>query len=217
MTQDDPRALKRVIDVSRETEERLAHYVALLKKWQPVQNLVSGPTLKSVWSRHIADCAQLLPLAELHSPVLRVWCDLGSGAGLPGLVIAILGKERHPDLKVHLVESNQRKIAFLRTVTRELDLSTCLHAERIEALNVSHVGQIDVISARALAPFSQLLALTDHLRAPGTVCLFHKGRDFGVEYEEAARTRTINMLEQRSLIEPESRIVIVQSAIKNSS
>ena len=108
---DDISALKSIIPVSRETGERLGAFVALLRKWQPAENLISPGTLDQIWSRHVADSAQLVPLF----PGTRRWLDIGTGAGFPGLVVAVLDGKNHVDL----MESNRRKCAFLRQVIRE--------------------------------------------------------------------------------------------------
>ena len=142
---DDAKALLGVLDVSRETIERLEVYVALLRRWQPAQNLVSPKTLDQIWRRHIADSAQLM---AMFPSVLR-WADLGSGAGLPGMVTAILLAGR-AGAAVHLVESNQRKCAFLRTAIRETGAPAVVHEGRIESVLKQWREPVDYVSARAL-------------------------------------------------------------------
>ena len=124
---DGPEALTDIVPVSRETAERLAAYVALLRKWQRAENLIAPSTLPAIWRRHVADSAQLVALF----PEARRWLDLGSGAGFPGLVVAILGAE-HADTAVHLVESNRKKCAFLRQAIRETGAPAIVHEGRIE-------------------------------------------------------------------------------------
>lgn len=148
--QDRDRALA-LLSVSRETEERLAVYVDLLHRWQTIKNLVGSGTLNEVWTRHIADSAQIVPLV----PNAAVWADFGSGAGFPGLVTAILIRSL-PNATVHLVESNHRKCAFLREVARETGAPVEIHAGRIEDV-VPSLPCVDALSARALAPLSQLV------------------------------------------------------------
>jgi 16S rRNA (guanine527-N7)-methyltransferase len=144
--------------------------------------LVGPKTLNEVWSRHIADSLQLLPLVV----DAKIWLDLGSGAGFPGLVVAIAGAER--GLEVHLVESNDRKCAFLRHVARATGVAAEIHAERLEKVLPGFVGRADVVSARALAPLTQLVAWTSPLLKTGTLGLFPKGRDLSVELTEARKS-----------------------------
>ena len=132
-------------------------------------NLVSRSTLDDLWSRHIVDSAQLFELAPVTA---KHWVDLGSGGGFPGLVIAILAKELRPELEVVLVESDQRKCAFLRTVSRETNCGAVVHSKRVE--EIEPLGA-DVLSARALADLNLLLEFsTRHLGSNG-ICLFPKG------------------------------------------
>ena len=164
-----------LVPVSRETEDRLAVYVALLRRWQTVKNLVGPGTLDAIWSRHVADSAQLLTLV----PEARVWADLGSGAGFPGLVIAILLREQ-ADALVHLVESNSRKCAFLREIARETGARAVVHAGRIEDV-LPTLPPVQALSARALAPLPQLLLWGKRLIDAGTVGVFPKGEEFARE------------------------------------
>lgn len=175
-----PQAFQEQSGVSRETQARLEAYVALLRKWNRRINLVSRASLEDVWRRHVLDSSQLmayLPPAPSGRP--RVLLDLGSGAGLPGLVLAILGAG-----EVHLVEADGRKAAFLREAARVAETEVRVHACRIEAVNSFDV---DVVTSRALAPLPRLLALAEPFLGPETRCLFLKGA--GVEAElEAARS-----------------------------
>lgn len=167
------------LDVSRETAERLAEYAALLRAWNPRINLVSKQTLADLESRHFADSAQLLALAP---PDATTWADLGSGGGFPGLVIAILAAEARPALHVTLVESDQRKAVFLRTVAQRTGVPVTVLADRIES--IPPLGT-DVLSARALAPLTTLLDHAErHLRPNGTA-LFPKGANWRAEVDEA--------------------------------
>ena len=142
--------------------------MALLEKWQARINLVSSATLPDIWHRHILDSAQLVPYLPVVSPRQRCQIlDIGSGAGFPGLVLAILGAG-----DVQLVESNQRKAVFLQTVIRELALSAMVINQRVERLPAC---QPDLITARALAPLPKLMSLIEaqlHIRL---TCLFLKG------------------------------------------
>lgn len=133
-------------DVSRETQDRLDHYARLLRKWQRAINLVSKNTLDDIQTRHFGDSQQLAPYIDDKA---RVY-DLGSGAGFPGLVLAML----RPDLEMHLIESDHRKCQFLRTVSRETNTDICIHNNRIEALDLEAP---DVVMARAFASLSEIL------------------------------------------------------------
>jgi 16S rRNA (guanine527-N7)-methyltransferase len=167
------------LDVSRETAERLAEYAALLRAWNPKINLVSKQTLADLESRHFADSAQLLALAP---PDATTWADLGSGGGFPGLVIAILAAEQRPALRVTLVESDQRKAVFLRTVAQRTGVLVTVVADRIES--VPPLGT-DVLSARALAPLATLLDYAHRHLAPSGTALFPKGANWRAEVDEA--------------------------------
>jgi 16S rRNA (guanine527-N7)-methyltransferase len=176
----DGEGFRRAFDVSRETVERLETHVALLSKWNPRINLVAASTLAEVWTRHVADSAQLW---RLRPPGARLWLDLGSGAGFPGLVVAALAAEQAPYLTVRLVESNARKAAFLATVAHEAGLLAEVLVERWQRLPPQAA---DVVSARALAPLAELLAASEKHRRPGGVGLFPKGETVHKELAEAS-------------------------------
>lgn len=178
MTPDELSAL-RGRPVSRETFDRLARFVALLRKWNPKINLVSGATLPEVWTRHILDSLQVFDLAGVAE---GHWVDLGTGGGFPGLVVALLAAEEAPDLRVTLVESDQRKAAFLATVLRETGVAADLRAQRIEALAPLAAT---ILSARALAPLDRLLHHAALHLAPGGRALFPKGQTHAEEIAEA--------------------------------
>ena len=202
---ESPDAVRRVLDVSRESVDRLRIYVDLLARWQTKINLVSPKTLDCIWSRHVADSAQAL--AAL--PQARRWLDIGSGAGFPGLVTAILLAEDDA-AHVDLIESDQRKSSFLRTVSRETGIAATVHTARIEKVIPNWRTPVDAVSARALAPLDKLCSHVAPLIAGGAHAVFHKGRDFSRELEEANRTWTIDLLEKPSIIEPDSRIVVIR-------
>ena len=169
--------------VSHETLSRLKVYADLLKRWQKTINLVAPSTLDDVWHRHFADSAQLWHLA---SPGDIHWLDLGSGAGFPGLVLAIMASEtggtRHT-----LIESDTRKAAFLREVARETGTAVEIVADRIELpATAAKVGEVNCVTARALAPLVRLLPLVAPFFGPATVGLFLKGGDVTAELEDAA-------------------------------
>lgn len=183
MKDDDRVGVLRRLNVSRETEDRLALLVDRLRQWQSRINLIAPSTLSEIWVRHILDSGQLSQL----EPEARHWVDLGSGGGFPGLVVAILKAER-AGFQVDLVESNGKKAAFLRQIIRETGLSSRVFAERIEvALVRSDWGVVDVVSARALASLNDLLRLSFPLLKTGTKALFPKGRDVKLEIAQASR------------------------------
>jgi 16S rRNA (guanine527-N7)-methyltransferase len=163
--------------VSRETLARLDVYADLLRKWQKRINLVAPATLDALWQRHFLDSLQVLDASPIRE---GLWLDLGSGGGFPGLVCAIAALETDPALRFELVDSDTRKCVFLREVARHTGLSVTVHTSRIEALPPRNAS---VISARALAPLSQLLPLALRHLAPGGICLFQKGAGHGEELE----------------------------------
>src|SRR3954447_3134702 len=175
-----PKQLAELVPVSRETLDRLAAYLDLLRRWQRTINLVGAGTLHNPWRRHILDSAQLVHLLPEGA---RRLVDLGSGAGLPGLVLAILGIP-----EVHLIESDRRKAAFLREAARATATPVTAHARRIEA---APPLAADVVTARALAPLPNLLPLAARFATPATRCLFLKGRQAETELTEAARGWTM--------------------------
>jgi 16S rRNA (guanine527-N7)-methyltransferase len=178
----DREAALRLVDVSRETVQRLDALVALLRDWIPRTNLIARSTLPHLWTRHVADSAQLLRLA----PQARTWIDLGSGAGFPGLVIACALADTRGAM-VHLVESIGKKCAFLREAVRLIDLPAVVHQVRIEAFPRSFSGAADVVTARAVAPLPTLLGLAAPLLKSRTLGLFPKGQDVAAELTEAAK------------------------------
>lgn len=196
-----------IFPVSRETLARLALYESLLRQWQPAVNLVSPATLDQVWHRHFADSAQILTLAPSQT---KAWIDLGSGAGFPGLVLAIMLTER-PGARVTLIESDSRKAAFLREVARQTHAPATILCERVEKRATQFtVDKIDVVTARALAPLPRLLELAHGFFQPGTVGVFLKGR--GAE-QEIAKARGRWVFEHQlvtSITDDEGQIVVIK-------
>ena len=199
------------LDVSRETLDRLALLESELRRWQAIKNLVGPATLDHIWDRHIVDSLQLLDLA----PEARTWLDLGSGAGFPGLVLAIAGHER--GLKVHLVESNSRKCAFLRHIARLTGAQATIHEARLETIIPGFIGKADVVSARALASLTKLLEWTEPLLKAGTIGLFPKGRDADIELTEAAKRWKFKADVLPSQTDSEARIIRITSIESLSS
>ena len=192
------------LDVSRETTDRLRALERLLVKWNPAINLVSKATLPQAWDRHILDSAQIYQLA----PPSSHWVDLGSGGGFPGLVIACLATELRPELKVTLVESDQRKATFLRQAARELSLNTAVISARIEAVDPLAA---DILSARALAPLTDLLAFADrHMRPEGTA-LFPKGVSWRDEVARAQEGWHFDSVTHPSATDPNGAILAVKA------
>ena len=166
-------------NVSRETNERLEVYVALLRKWNPSINLDSKASLENLWSRHILDSAQIYNMVP---QTVEHWVDLGSGGGFPGLVIAIMSMERKTSGKFTLVESDARKCTFLRTVIRETGVDAKVLNNRIEEIPPL---EADIVSARALADLSTLLHYAERHMRPGGAALFPKGETWQKELRNA--------------------------------
>jgi 16S rRNA (guanine527-N7)-methyltransferase len=193
-------------NVSRETLDRLKLYVALLEQWQPRINLVAGTTLPDVWHRHIADSAQLVDFA----PEARTWLDLGSGAGFPGLVIAIM-THGGAGPRVSLIESDRRKSAFLAEVARQTGISVEIHTARIEQIATQRIlSSVDVVSARALAPLVRLIPLSLPFFGDATLGLFPKGRDAESEVAQARVNWAFDVEMTPSLTDAEARIVAIR-------
>lgn len=198
MTDANAMAFMKEWGVSRETSNRIAAYVAMLLKWNRRINLISKRSAQDIWTRHIRDSAQLLAYAPAEA---TRWLDMGSGGGLPGLVVGIMAEELRPALRVILMESDERKCVFLESVVRTLGLSCDVVNARIEA---APPANSDVISARALAPLSQLLEYADFHRAPATVCLFLKGRGFAEELTQTQMIWHLDVWAIQSATDPES-------------
>lgn len=210
LTVDREAALK-LTPVSRETSERLDGLVELLLRWSTHTNLIARSTLPTVWTRHIADSLQLLPLA----PEANCWIDLGSGAGFPGLVIACALADK-PEATIHLVESIGKKAAFLREAAEQLELPVTVHAVRIEDFGKNLQFRPDVVTARALAPLDELLKLAHPLLRTGALGLFPKGQDVEVELTKASKSWNIEASLVPSKTNPDSRIVAVTKLRRRS-
>jgi len=217
-----PEDFAAAFDVSRETIDRLIVYEKLLRQWQKTINLVASSTLDAIWHRHFADSAQLVALV----PQARTWIDLGSGAGFPGLVVALMLADRashnapSPRLRgeaphITLIESNARKCAFLREVVRQTGISARVTVDilstRIEvAATQASLQGADVVLARALAPLDRLLNLAAPLFASPTVGVFLKGRETAAELEAAEKMWNFNAEMVPSRTSSEGRVILIR-------
>ena len=203
MTRPDPTApltpegFQEICRVSDDGLERLRAYVALLKKWQATTNLVSKDSLTDVWRRHVLDSAQLTPLLGAGTQTIA---DIGSGAGFPGMVLAII----EPAKEIHLIESNERKCAFLREVNRATQAGAIIHNNRVEKLQGISV---DLVVSRAVASLEKLLQYANPLLKKGGQCLFLKGKKWSEELTEAQKKWIINESTIQSLSDPSGMIL----------
>jgi 16S rRNA (guanine527-N7)-methyltransferase len=201
-----------MVPVSRETATKLDVFVDHLLGVAPHLNLIARSTLPNVWTRHIADSLQLLPLA----PDAKCWIDLGSGAGFPGLVIACAVADRE-GATVHLVESTGKKAAFLREAVNLLQVPAVIHAVRIEDFGKNFKIRPDVVTARALAPLDELLQLAQPLLKTGALGLFPKGQDVEGELTKASKYWNIHAELVPSKTSPEGRIVVIRGLRRRSN
>lgn len=192
------------LSVSRETIATLHVFEAEVLRWTTAVNLVSRASVEHLWDRHIADSAQIFQACPPNS---RSWLDLGSGGGFPGLVVAILARELQPDLRVTLVESDQRKAAFLRQTAQKLGLDVDVLAKRIESLPPQSA---DVVSARALAPLVDLLNLSAPHMKPDAIALFPKGARHAEEVAEARRLWAFDLETLPSASQAEAALLIIR-------
>lgn len=192
-------------NVSRVSREKIEIYVDLLLTWQRRINLIGPGTAQNVWQRHILDALQLVPLLP---PGTRVIADLGSGAGIPGLVVAMAA-----DLEVHLYESNGKKAAFLREAARRTGTRAQVHVFRVETL--AHEGEaprVQCVMARALAPLAILLGYAEPFLARGAIGLFLKGQDVDRELTEATKYWRIESLKHPSQCDPRGVVLEIREA-----
>jgi len=189
--------------VSRETLDRLKIYADLLLRWTKKINLIAKSTESEVWRRHFLDSAQLFPIIPESTKTL---VDMGSGAGFPGLVLAVMGVHG-----VHLIESDQRKATFLREAARETGTAVTVHAKRAEAVAPFPA---DVITARALAPVADLLALGERFVTPATQYVLLKGQNVEVELTQAHKMWTIHVNSRASLSDPEGNVLCLSEVCR---
>ena len=208
---DTPEAFQARFGISRETRQKLETYEALLKRWQKTINLVAPSTLPEIWHRHFADSAQLW---SLRPPNAKTWLDLGSGAGFPGLVLAILASESPEAAGTRriLVESDSRKAAFLREVARQTGVPVDILCMRIENPEThAKVGVADCVTARALAPLTKLVEIAAPYFVSSTLGMFLKGRDVAAEVENAAQDWQFAFELIPSVTEEGGRVVLLSS------
>ncbi len=191
------------LNVSRETFERLTKYVELVKRWNPKINLVSRNSLNDIWTRHIKDSVQVYRYAGNFSN----WVDLGSGGGFPGMVCAIVAIEENPSAQFTLIESDQRKSAFLRNVARKCQANCRVISKRIEA--VDPLGA-DILSARALAELGVLLSFCDRHLGDSGVALLPKGATWKKELDDARKEWNFQAEPITSLTEPQAVILKIK-------
>ncbi len=194
------------LNVSRESWQRIQNYVELLLRWQSRTNLVSRSSLVDLWQRHVIDSLQII--AHLPSD-LTAFADLGSGGGFPGLPLAIATGSH-----VHLYEANGKKCAFLRQALRETGASGSVHNVRLEDISLTEVPHVQVVTARALAPVSTLLSLSEPFLAAGARGLFHKGQDINSELTEATKSWRIRYRMHQSSSDSRAVILDVEEATR---
>jgi len=195
------------VDVSRETLDRLKTYEAMLAKWTQRINLISKASATQIWDRHIMDSFQLFD--EIPKDARSV-VDLGSGGGLPGVVLAILLDEKNPKTTVTLIESDQRKAAFLHKISADLNLGLSVRNDRILSLESL---QADVVTARALAPLHQLLEMVKHHLSPSGLALLMKGRAFQAEIDEARQNFSFSLDLIHSRTDADARILKIEEIV----
>ena len=200
-------------DVSRETYHRLTLFADLLRQWQRRHNIVADSTLQNLWVRHILDSAQILPLLQFSTDDESAVIDLGSGAGFPGLILAIFLQvtadetKTRPGPQIHLVEAQARKCAFLRHAVAQTGCRITLHEKRIEMLRPSDFPENTLICARALAPLVDLCRHVAPFSQRGARAIFHKGKKFREEITQACDKWAFHLIERESWTDRNARIL----------
>jgi 16S rRNA (guanine527-N7)-methyltransferase len=205
LSSDRNRALA-LTPVSRETAARLDRFVELLLKWQQITHLIAPSTVPILWTRHVADSLQLLDLA----PQAKIWVDVGTGGGFPGLVLAC-ALAGHDGVVVHLVEGSTKKAGFLREAVALTQAPARVHAVRMENFVETFAGKADIVTARAVSPLSSLLGQCWPLLKRGTLGLFPKGQDVEAELTEASKCWKMEADLVPSRTDPRARIVMVRA------
>ncbi len=202
------RGLLDQMNVSRETISRLERFEEILLKWNPKINLVSKASLENLWHRHIVDSVQVL--TSVKDPG-DSWVDIGSGGGFPGIVVAIMAAEYFPKTKVTLIESDQRKSAFLRTAARECGVPVTVLSQRIEQATPQNAH---ILSARALAELDTLLEFSEQHLAKDGLAVFPKGANWKKEVDKAAERWSFDVEPITSLTETEAVILKIKGVVR---
>lgn len=184
---------------------KLEQFATLVQKWNPAINVVAKSTIYDLWMRHIVDSAQLFSVV---TPEYHHWLDIGSGGGFPGIVIAALAADLHPQMKVSLVESDKRKAVFLMEAARLLGLSVAIHTARIEELSPQNAC---IVSARALAPLSSLCGLAARHVRTGGICAFLKGASVDLELDEARQEWKFALDRVQSVTDSKASLLFLRS------
>ena len=191
------------LGVSRESIVRLETLVTVTQTWQSRINLIAPSTVPDIWTRHILDSAQLLPLIHKNTSAIA---DLGSGGGFPSLVLAAI-----QPASVHMFESNAKKSAFLAEALRQMGVKGFVHTERLEQRKpVKGLPQVQLVTARAFAPLGELLGYAEPFFAKGATGLFHKGQDVDAELTRAAKSWNITAQKHSSLTDSQAVILEVK-------
>jgi 16S rRNA (guanine527-N7)-methyltransferase len=204
---DKAHALK-LVPVSRDTEKRLDAFIVLLLHWQRHLNLIAPSTVPTIWTRHVADSLQLMR----HANGATVWADFGAGGGFPGIPLACALTEQGG--MVHLIESNGKKVAFLREAVRATGASAKVHQVRAEEFAETCAEPIQIVTARALAPLKTIFDQVLPLVVRGAIGLFPKGQHVDAELTEAAKYWTMDAFKFPSVTRPGSCIVAVYSLVR---
>jgi 16S rRNA (guanine527-N7)-methyltransferase len=194
-----------VLRVSRETQAALEAFAGMLELWTRRINLIAPLSSERMWRRHIVDSAQLL---DYCPPAATSWTDLGSGGGLPALVVAIIARDYAPDLRVTAVESDARKCAFMAEAARNAGVPLSIVNKRIEAAAST---PSDIVSARALAPLPKLLGLARPWLKPDGVAILPKGARHAQEIAQAQRDWRFHLETQRSRTDPDAAVILIRS------
>lgn len=195
------------LSVSRETYADLQAYAGLVTKWNSAVNLVSKAGMEDLWHRHVLDSAQVFPLMAERAATAGLWCDLGSGGGFPGLVVAILAKHAHPSMKVVLVESDRRKGVFLAEVARNLQLNVSVLSQRIDEVPPLAA---DILSARGLASLALLCGFADRHLRDGGAAIFPKGAMAAAEIGAAESVWDFKLTSHTSQTDSSAQILVLE-------
>ena len=201
---DNISAVKAICELSKDAEFKLEKFVSLLREWQQVHNLISSDSLEYVWTRHIADSVQTF----LALPDAQRWVDFGSGAGFPGIVVAIM-LAKNSNSMVHLIESNKKKATFLQTISRNIEIPIQVHCMRIESFLTQWNSQVDGVSARALTDLDNLCGFAQKLVNQGATAVFHKGQTVQKEIDNANKKWNIGLKVEKSRIDPNGCLLII--------